>query len=79
MIHHHYVGTESHDTEPYGFLKSDDQTFCLPCTLYTHSIMKVKVTTLTEDKHELEVAPQDTVRNLKVSKLACCKFTLLAK
>ena len=29
----------------------------------------MKVTTLTGDKHELEVAPQDTVKHLKVSKL----------
>ena len=29
--------------------------------------MKVKVTTLTGDKHELEVAPQDTVKHVKVS------------
>ena len=29
--------------------------------------MKVKVTTLTGDKHELEVAPQDTVRQIKVN------------
>ena len=28
--------------------------------------MKVKVTTLTGDKHELEVAPHDTVKQLKV-------------
>ena len=30
------------------------------------SIMKLKVTTLTGDKHELEVAPQDTVKQLRV-------------
>ena len=29
--------------------------------------MKVKVTTLTGEKHELEVAPQDTVRQIKVN------------
>ena len=28
--------------------------------------MKVKVTTLTGEKYELEVAPQDTVKQLKV-------------
>ena len=32
--------------------------------------MKVKVTTLTGDKYELEVAPQDTVRDVKVSELS---------
>ena len=29
--------------------------------------MKLKITTLTGDKHELEVAPQDTVKDVKVS------------
>ena len=31
--------------------------------------MKLKVTTLTGDKHELEGAPHDTVRDVKVSDL----------
>ena len=30
--------------------------------------MKVKVTTLTGDKQELAVAPQDTVKQIKVNK-----------
>ena len=31
--------------------------------------MKVKVTTLTGDKYDLEVVPHDTVKQLKVSEL----------
>ena len=31
--------------------------------------MRLKVTTLTGEKHELEVAPQDTVRDVKVSNI----------
>ena len=36
--------------------------------------MKVKVTTLTGDKQELEVTPQDTVKHVKVSELGFKKF-----
>ena len=45
------------------------------------SIMKVTITTLTGDKHELEVAPQDTVKHLKVSVLPrlCQKITIYIK
>ena len=41
------------------------------------SIMKVKVTTLTRDKHKLEVAPHDTIRDLKVSTCLLWKQTFL--
>ena len=36
--------------------------------------MKLIITTLTGEKHQLEVAPQDTVKQIKVSELASPKF-----
>ena len=36
--------------------------------------MRLKITTLTGDRHELEVAPQDTVRDIKVSEQYLLKF-----